>query len=312
MNIHELDEIIACMPKGKTYFPYFQGRYAPMLLAWMIDDQCKVSDIKSSHYSGLLQKPPVKDVLAQSGNGTLSADTLNMAWSEPHDQFLLTLGKWGGESRRWQQTTRSGHNLVLQLNVHEGYGKAFEAYLPEHYKFLLHWSDHPVLNRGERELFRQTLGWVRLDINLPTGEALIEEIQSDWIRDLRTLQRRVRNNKDFAKINHYCGFVINRFNKIWDEALLCSALWFLREEIGIKKIWYHTYDSGNQLKKIRYSYPPKSLYTKLPRKFCFTETCDQPIFLSNDKSYRRSLKYYQASKSKTKLNHQPRWFQMQM
>ena len=91
MNIQQLDEIIACMPRGKTHFTYYQGRYAAMLLSWVIDDHSTVADIKRSRYAGLLEKPSVKEVLATSGNGTLSADTLNLAWAEPHERFLLSL-----------------------------------------------------------------------------------------------------------------------------------------------------------------------------------------------------------------------------
>jgi len=302
MDIQELKEIIDCMPKGRTFFPYYQNRYAPMLLAWIIGEYGKVSDIKQSRYAGLLDKPPVKNLLATSGKGTLSADALSLAWAEPHDQFLLTLGQWGGDSPRWQQTSRAGYNLVLQLNVHEGYRKAFTKYLPEDYQYLLEYSFHPVLNKGERELFRQTLGWVRMDIDFATGEALIEEIQSDWIRDLQMLKKECATDAKSKAMYHYSGFVIERFGKIWDEALLCAALWFLIEEMGLTTIWYHTFETGNQLKRIKYRQPPRSLYSKLPRKFCFTETSDQPLFLSRDKSYRRFARAYK----------EPRWFQMQM
>ena len=302
MKNQEVQEIIQCMPKGRTFFPYYKDRYAPMLLRWMFGEQFRVSEVKQSRYAGLLEKPPVKNLLATSGNGTLSAESLSLTWAEPHEQFLLTLGQWGGESVRWQQTSRAGFNLVLQINMHEGYRKAFDHCLPTEFSYLFDSIGHPVLEPGKRELFRQTLGWVRLDIDMSTNEALIEEIQSDWIKEVYFLKNQCKSQAEFKQIYGYSCFVINRLGKIWDEALLCAALWFLREELGVTSIWYHTFDSGNQLKRIKYCKPPRSLYSKLPRKFYFTETRDQPIFLSKDKSYRRSIKG---------LN-EPRWFQMQV
>ena len=67
--------------------------------------------------------------------------------------------------------------------------------------------------------------------------------------------------------------------KMWDEATLFAAVWFIRYELGIKKIFYHTYEGGNLLKGLEGWPPPRSLYTKLPRKFCFQETSETPEFV---------------------------------
>ena len=50
--------------------------------------------------------------------------------------------------------------------------------------------------------------------------------------------------------------------------MLAAAIWFIRCALGITQIYYHSYDSGRMLKRIR-SHPPRSLYTTLPRKFRF-------------------------------------------
>ncbi len=306
MNIEQIDEIIECLPKGRTLFPYFPGRYAPMLLSWLFDDACTVEQVKRSRYAGLLQKPLVQNVLSQHGKSTLCMESLSLAWTEPHEDFLLTLGRWGGEPRRWQQTSRNGHNLVLQLNLHEGYRRSFEKVLPDEYQWRFQGRGHPVMEKGQRNYYRQTLGWVRLDLDFSTGEALIEEIQNDWLRDLLSLQSfcaRFSDNEDeYKALFAYTAVVQRRLCKIWDEALLSAALWFLKEELGLTTIWYHTFDTGNRLKNINYGYPPRSIYTSLPRKFCFTKTCEQPIFLSRDKSYQRLARKVSS----------PQWYQMQL
>lgn len=306
MNINHINEILECLPKGRTFFPYFEGRYAPLLLSWIFDDSATIEQIKRSPYAGLLQKSAVQKVLAKQGKKTLCTESLSMAWSDSYEQFLLTLGTWGGDERRWQQTTRSGHNLVLQLNLNEGYRRAYEKVLPENHRRRFHDYGHPVMVKGRRDYYRQTLGWVRLDIDFSTGEALIEEIQNDWLRYLLSLQSRcVQQDPDNAEnkaLIAYTNFVKQRLGKIWDEALLSAALWFIKEELGLSTVWYHTFDTGNKLKCIRYSKPPRSIYTSLPKKFCFTKTTDQPTFLMQNKGYQRVVKKVTS----------PQWFQMQL
>ena len=50
--------------------------------------------------------------------------------------------------------------------------------------------------------------------------------------------------------------------------------------LGVQKIYYHTYSSGNILKVLpENEAPPKSIYTQLPKKFCFSKTDEIPPFL---------------------------------
>lgn len=303
MKLNDIEEIIECLPDGRSLFPYFSGRYALMLLSWVFNGEHTIQEVKLSRYSGLLQKPCVKHALANSGKNTLCTDSLTNTWHEPHEQFLLTLGHWGGTELQLQQTSRIGHNLVLQVNLHDGYGKSLDALLPEELAYWFANYGHPVLERGQREFFRQTLGWVRMDIDLNSGEALIEEVQSDWIRCATGLRNRIlrHENPEHLFLLHFLELTLYRLYKIWDEALLTAALWFLKEELGVTTIWYHTFATGNTLKRIK-DPPPKSLYSKLPRRFCFKETKDQPEFLLHDKSFRRNLRSVDS----------PRWFQLEL
>ena len=51
------------------------------------------------------------------------------------------------------------------------------------------------------------------------------------------------------------------------------------EELGLERVFYHTYASGSRLKRIGGVNPPRSLYTDLPRQFCFRLTHNGPGFI---------------------------------
>ena len=64
-------------------------------------------------------------------------------------------------------------------------------------------------------------------------------------------------------------------------------------------VYYHTFKTGIRFKNIAWTAPPRSLYTDLPRKFCFRETTQAPMFLKKCKH--RTVQ----SRLKDKSN---RWF----
>jgi hypothetical protein len=94
MEMKTIKEVLDCLPTGKTAFNYYKDRYAVFLLSQVIGRQCAIADLKKSVYSGLLHKPLVKDVMAQSGDGILYKEQLEMAWSMATEPFLLTLDSW--------------------------------------------------------------------------------------------------------------------------------------------------------------------------------------------------------------------------
>ena len=155
--------------------------------------------------------------------------------------------------------------------------------------------------------------WARLDISLETGEVLVEEIQNDWLRDtkwtLAYLERWEKSGQDYSthwlmqrtslkKLREYYTLLLESYIKLWDEAVLCLVLKFSKEELGADKIWYHTFESGKFLKGYdKYSLPPKSVYTKLPKRFGFTETEEAPEFIKKEaflkkKLRRKALKWF--------------------
>lgn len=76
----------------------------------------------------------------------------------------------------------------------------------------------------------------------------------------------------------------------WQEAMLTAALRFLVYEIGMRRIFYHTETTGAFLKNIRGTKPPRSLYTELPKRFCFDETDTVPELLTRERNWNRRKK----------------------
>ncbi|MET0355234.1 MAG: hypothetical protein ABW044_00585 [Cellvibrio sp.] len=301
MDEQQLEEIIACLPRDRTLFHYFKDQYAVYLLQQYLDTATShdIHSIKKSRVKKLLDKPILKEVLKNSGNGLLELTNLESLWSTHAEQYVLTLGRWGHKKRySWNQTSRPGANLVLQLNLSNQFDGMFKAVTGCELNRITT-SCHPKSRKRSA-----TLAWARLDMDFITGEILIEEIQSDLIRDLEyTYKRalatqdgkdvRVYWNKvrlDRAKLMDLCQKLIDAQRKIWSEAMMAATLWFVQQELGFSKIYYHTFETGKIMKKINGCAPPRSLYTDLPEKFCFETTKQAPQFIVNDSKAKRRLK----------------------
>ncbi|MCI5045392.1 MAG: hypothetical protein MRY72_11900, partial [Aquisalinus sp.] len=180
------------------------------------------------------------------------------------------------------------------------------------------------IDRGNRQYFtyfchpvdtqqdgRNTLAWARIDLDPDTGEALIEELQNDWLREVeRTYQRakrwRQRKREKIVILGYdtdcpvtsetFCQYYeeyLIQHTKIWSETVLTATMQVLVDELSIRQIWMHTFETGNHLKGLTRDYrkPPVSLYEELPRKFCFQRTNRAPTFLkkSGTRKQRRWL-----------------------
>ncbi|MCK5829974.1 MAG: hypothetical protein KAH20_06685 [Methylococcales bacterium] len=297
MDINTAKEVIACLPEGKTVFNYYKDRYAAFILSQVIGEECAIADLKQSAFSGLLNKSVIKDIVSKSGNGKLQHEQLEMAWGKTTEPFLLTLDTWGHKDRDWDQVSRNGYNLVLQLNFSNKHDAMFRKQLkPETHHSFKYW-DHPVMKQGERALFRETLAWARIDFDFKTNEALIEELQTDWLRIARCLLRQIDLgrtqfretgfNTTTDKLKTYLQNVLLSYGKIWDEAMLMATIQFIHLELGIDNIFLHTPESGAAVKKIKDRLPPRSLYSSLPKKFCFSQTDKAPEFLCKNRAFRK-------------------------
>ena len=278
MDPPQVTEIIECLPKGRTKFHYFRDRYALDLLRWFVGRGKTVAEVKRSRYARLLAKPRVRALCARLPDGRVTPEHLLNAWAPRPLVFLLTLGRWGSRGhawRTWYQVSRPGENLVLQLNFSGMHNRRYERLMRSTIEW---WEGHPFLctYHPVNDDGRLTLAWARLDVDLDGGEALVEEIQNDWIREAFACWRSI----DERPLARYRREVLAPYVRVWDEAMLAATLWFLREELGVRRIFYHTFESGNRLKHISGRRPPRSLYTELPRRFCFEETADMPRLLA--------------------------------
>ncbi len=296
MDIKLANEIIACLPKDRTVFDYYKDRYAVMLLERVAGDGMAIADIKQTRYAKLLNRPLVKDVVARKGDGMLTRDDLIYVYPPGEvEHYVLTLGLWGWRKHDFgcDQTSRKGGNLVLQLNFSGEHDGHYRKFIDPDNRQPFAVDSHPICKKG-----RNTLAWARIDIDLDADEALIEEVQNDWLRDAESYLRWARTQLGQPEIApaeraevtvygikaldlvEYAESRLYLHKQIWSEAMLAAAIWFLTEEIGIGHIWYHDYETGAWLKNIGWAKPPRSLYTDLPKRFCFERTTAAPAFIA--------------------------------
>ena len=283
MEKTQVELIRECLSGNRTVFRYAPDSYALQLLKDYIGNGMGIAALRRSPYAKLLTKPIVMEALALAGKGQLEPWHLEAVIAQYRDHkplnFILTLDEWGTDDkddRHWKQICRTGYDLVLQLNFANDHH--------QHYKTLVKTDDvapfsyhgHPVRKDGNLE----TLAWARIDLDFASNQALIEEIQSDWIKGANN------NAHDWlygdSNMQEYRE-VLRPYTRVWDEAILTAALCFIRRELGIREVFYHSYDTGNRLKGIEryyeYGKPPRYLYTELPKKFCFVKTSEAPDFL---------------------------------
>ncbi len=306
MKIEEVNEVITCLGDERRVFHYFKDRYCLDLIDIEMQRQnkewLKISELKQGKLSRFINKPIVSEALKNCGNGRLDRHSLMTASPAQQTPFVLTLASWGEGDRGWDQTTRNQCNLVLQLNFDGGHVQKYNRYIKpnDDYGPFESWS-HPVV-----EAKRKTLSWVRMDVDFDTGEALIEEVQSDWLRKADRAFRQIKRCRivspsikpyeiiaeiqgPYKDLRHYVEHELKPYRDIWAEASLLAAIRFIREDLGISTIYYHSFDTGRKIKQVCGS-PPKSIYTQLPKRFGFALGEEAPQFVRNDKYSRRCLK----------------------
>lgn len=315
MNRQILEFVQGLYHGQKLGFSYFQDKYAIELLRYnlqkyQLEKGANIAEVKKWKQGFLLNKQSLKTITSSLKKNQLrTADLINF---QPLEQlpFYITFDKWGvfknHRKNTYYQTTRPGYSLVLQLNFAEHHDIPYYKLVNPKRKagkqdgHPLRWINHPVCENNQL-----TLGWVRMDFDLKTGELLIEEIQTDWLRDAKQLYHFIcrEENKEVKKrrkhwilgeingtamsFKKYYETTLIPYFKVWDEALLSAAIWFSMEEMGIRNIFYHTYKSGCLLKDCK---PPRSLYTKLPRRFGFQKTTIAPLFIQQNQYLKKTLR----------------------
>lgn len=311
MESFQIDQILQDHPKGRLDFSYCPGRYALMLLNWAAGEGKRVRELKESRFGQLLSKPIVRRAVARTGAeirpGSLERAAFDAHVVEPieMESYQLTFGRWGLKNHecwepRWDQTTRPGQNLVLQLNFTRRHNRAYYAMLDPTDEHLFLLDCHP---NSEHSL---TLAWARIDLALENGEALIEEIQSDWVscadwfaehlkyrhawvaghRNCQWMRQAFSEKTTADDVRLYFDTVLRPYSKTWSEAMLSAALWFIRDWVGIRRIFFNTFETGNWLKDLQTErLPPRWIYTTLPKRFCFEETDARPRALARSKNH---------------------------
>jgi hypothetical protein len=297
MDPRAFRDVVACLPRGRTLFHYERDRFAVQLLDYLMSGGWSAADIRASTFRRLLDRPPVRDALASAGRADFRREDVVFAPLPNPVPWRLSVAKWAAlRDHRNRQVSRPGLNIVLQVNFAAQHNAEYRRHVSPANAPLFRLAGHPA------SLTEHTMAWTRIDADLDTGEALIEEIQSDWFKrasyalsSQRWFYRReidradretgIRSFEDFsAGIEHYCTHILPRYQRDWQETTLAAALWFIVSELGIRDIYLHQIETGNRLKRInpRWSSPPQSVYTDLPRRFCFSAVSSGPSFIERE------------------------------
>lgn len=309
MKAKDLREVIACLPEGRTLFRYAKDDYAFRLLCRVAGRFETLDELRKSSFGKLLEKPPVKDWMASGSSHHWFGPGFGIGRAG-EQVYRLSLDEWGDDDSTWvwDQTSRRGKSLVLQLNLSRRHETALRKLTGEGASDPFYSSSHPV-RTGQNA----TLAWARIDFDLTTGDALIEEIQSDRVRDVRYLMSLRPCRKcglihfdhfrwERRRVEQFWSYEMRHHDRMWEEAMLSASLDFLFDELGMRRVFYHTFETGCHLKGIDGTPPPRSLYTTLPRKFCFRETGELPDFLAKVRNKKRRLR---------SLRGDPRFFVME-
>ncbi len=279
------DGVRAIHQLRRLLFRYYKDRYAAMLLEDILRPRLAIRDLRASPYGRLLERPPIKELVAGKGDGFLHRDNLVNLWPYETQTYVVTFAVWGGENRRdqrWYQISRPRRQLVLQLNFPHAHDAEYYRLISDAKEMPFATDIHPV-NMGPR----LTMAWARIDIDFASGEALIEEVQSDWIRNAReslgyALEDRAGRywKSDYRdKLKAYVETALAPHIAMWSEAVLAATLHVLIHLCGVNRVWYHDYETGCEIKRMTGWRPPRSLYTELPKRFCFELGEEVPGFI---------------------------------
>lgn len=285
-------------------FSYQKDCYALSLLALAIGGGRPLSVLRCGPFARLLDKAIVKRALANAGRGVLTPECVRRALPERLAEYTITLGRWGPPRssqghERYYQMSRPGENVVLQLNFPHEHSRAYERLVRprDWHPFVLY--SHPA-----RDEAPYTLGWARLELDVRAGEVLIEEVQSDWVRAVGSYRERAEEwlalgepahlpfNDEMggtaAEVLNYIEQVLAPHARVWEECVLSAAIELAYERFGTRRVFFHTHEGG-RIMKCMYSQrlPPRSLYTELPERFCFTRTRVPPAMHRRDPRVRK-------------------------
>jgi hypothetical protein len=299
--MHQAEWVLARKERTPDRFRYFKDQYALMLLEWRMGGARSIRDLKQSELAPLLSKPILAPALSRASDGVLRLEHLASVRATSVHEYRVTLGTWGDFdcwSPSYDQTTRPGMNVVLQLNFTREHNRAYQRLLrPGLGTFPFLWSCHPNAPR------LPTMSWARIDVAFDDSEAIVEEIQSDWIKNAQSLLSELDRAEGSSEkeqylldefgadvavtdVHAYVKSVLQPHTAVWAEATLAAALDLVRR-LGIRRVFYNTLETGCFLKELgEDGRPPRALYTTLPTRFCFRRTHERPRALSRSRDPR--------------------------
>ena len=312
MNKQEVEELLYLCGDERRLFWYFKDRYCLDLIAIDAErrglNELSVQALKQSQCKQFVNKPIFNQISKRFPNGVVRTCDFPLYYPDDQIPFVVTLDRWNGD--RYSQTTRKQSNLVLQLNFDSQHVAKYNALIqPINHCDPFEYFGHPVSYKKNK-----TLAWIRMDVDFTTDEVIIEEVQTDWIRKARRLLDSVEQRKQKRlpvlsrydryriagseeQIKQYVAVELKPYEAVWNEAALMAVIQFIRNELGISSVYYHSFEQGNLLKNI-YGAPPKSLYTTLPKKFGFKQVSHHPKMLVDEKKTKRLVRSI----------HSPNWY----
>ena len=202
----------------------------------------------------------------------------------PTEDFQLGYSTWNG----MQRSIRNPKSPQLVINIKAG---------PE---FIAKLEEDPILKdlfdkinviskqSGHPNATNQ-IGWARLELDPNKEFILVDEIQTDHMNGLF----KIKNDKGYGELAQIRAKYkeVYRLTDEQFDAKLAKGLNIIKDfpdvatqaisdfarKNGFKKIFWHTYESGKELKG---NYPPKSLYTKVPEENFFTPSDSKPFGLN--------------------------------
>lgn len=299
MTPQEIKELERRLP-GQMALPYFEDRESAWLLAQLMPEAVPVAEARGAAWGKLLDRPCLRPLVARCGGALARRDVRALAYADqavsrgrygpaaeaaieavfarPWQDFRLNFSTWGMERRSWDQTTRQNGNLVIQLGFPSDHAALMGRYLKSGARKRFEWQGHPIRTEG-----CPTLAWARVDLDLERGEALIEEVQTDWLRfageEVEALRDSQPRSRDLAQMERYEAGLVAQYGRIWSRVMLLATLVVLREWLHVGRVWMHRPDTGVVLKRIAGAAPPRSLYSALPKAFCFAPTRVRPQML---------------------------------
>lgn len=294
------------LPEERT-FNYYADKESPWLLARRMPPAARVAALKRGRCGPLLERPLVAPMVAACGGVLQRADVSAVACAEdvgaaplsaaatagclaaaavPWHDFALSFATWRiGDNDPHAQMSRPGGNLVVQLGFSSEHAALMSRHLVPGARKAFEYAAHPIRRQG-----RPTLAWARVDIE---GDvALIEEVQSDWLRaavhQVRHASQRAPRSRELRAIAAYERDIAARYGALWPRAMLLATLDVLERECAVRTVYMHQSATGALLKGIRGTQPPRSLYGALPKRFGFEAVREAPPFLR--KRWRRALK----------------------